>query len=147
MDLRTCKIGLLLEVGDEDSLKSFLQLREELNLRKEDFRIVICREKGSGAEVFEQPFISLKDFGWNGSLSESSAAFLETDYDVLISFTASENKMADFLVSVTRARLKVGRKKEDKEGIYDLNISADLSDPETFTRELKKYLKIIKQTA
>lgn len=141
------KIVILLEVGDEKSVNSFFQLREELSLEEDDLRIVICREKGSKNDIFEQPFISLKDFSWNGNLTESSSAFLDAEYDVLISFTASENKMADFLVSVTRARLKVGRKTEDVNGIFDLNISADLSAPEVFTTELKKYLKILKTTA
>jgi len=141
------KMAILLEVGDERSLNSFFELREELNLQEEDLRIVVCREKGSKNDLFEQPFISLKDFSWNGDLTESSSAFLDVEYDVLISFTASENKMADFLVSVTRARLKVGRKTEDLKGIFDLNISAELSAPEVFTTELKKYLKILKTTA
>ncbi len=72
--------------------------------------------------------------------------FLSAEYDLLISFTSSENKMADFLVSVSRARLKVGRKKSDENGIFDLNISAELSEPEVFTTELKKYLKILNAT-
>jgi hypothetical protein len=141
------KMGILLEVGDDKALHSFLQLRQELNLQDEDFKIVICREKDVKNAIFEYPFISIKDFSWNGSLKEESAAFLDAAYDVLISFTASENKMADLLVSVTRARLKVGRKKEDEMGIFDLNISSDLSAPDVFTAELKKYLKILKKTA
>lgn len=140
-------MGILLEVGDEKSIKTFLQFKDELNLKKDELKIVICREKGVKNDIFEYPHISLKDFSWNGDLNESSSTFLETEYDVLISFTASENKMADFLVSVTRARLKVGRKREDENGIFDLNISADLSSPEVFTTELKKYLKILKKTA
>lgn len=140
-------MGILLEVGDEKALQAFLQLKEELNLQDDDLKMVICREKGVKNDIFEYPFISLKDFSWNGNLSESSSAFLDAEYDVLISFTASENKMADFLVSVTRARLKVGRKKEDGNSIFDLNISADLSTPEVFTGELKKYLRILNKTA
>lgn len=146
-DPKSCQVAILLEVGDENSAQSFLEFGRELNLDKDDLKMVICREKVFKNDLFKQPLISLKDFSWNGNLSESSSAFLNAEYDVLISFTASENKMADFLVSVTRARLKVGRKKDDKDGIFDLNISADLSAPEVFTAELKKYLKILKKTA
>lgn len=144
---KTCKMGILLEVGDEKALKSFRLLREAIKLREDEVKIIICREKGSKNDLFEQTYISLKDFGWNGNTTDSSSDFIDTEYDVLISFTASENKMADFLVSVARARLKVGRKSEDNEGIFDLNISADLTEPEIFTEELEKYLKILKKTA
>ncbi|WP_029037446.1 DUF6913 domain-containing protein [Salinimicrobium xinjiangense] len=144
-NVQSCKMALLLDAGDEDSVSSFLQFFQELGLREEEVSIVVCKEKPGKNDIFEYSFISLKDFGWNGKLTASSSAFLQAEYDVLISFTASENKMADFLVSVTRSRLKVGRKKEDENGIFDLNISADLLKPEVFIAELKKYLKILKR--
>lgn len=141
------KMGVILEAEDDKYLKPFLQLKQDLHLKQEDFKVVICAERGVKNDIFDYPVISIKDFGWMGNIKEETSAFLDADYDVLISFTAEENKMADFLVSVTRARLKVGRKKEDKNGIFDLNISAELSSPEVFTEELKNYLKILKTTA
>lgn len=145
--LANCKMGILLEAEAEMYLKPFLQLKQDLKLEQQDFKVVICRERAVKNNNFEYPVISLKDFGWKGDLKEASSVFLDTDYDVLISFTSEENKMADFLVSVTRARLKVGRKMGGENGIFDLNISAALSSPEVFTEELKKYLRILKTTA
>lgn len=143
---RSRQMGIILDAEDETLINSFRELKQDLNLKQEEFRIIICGEKATEKVFFDTPVICRKDFGWNGKSSEEVSAFLNAEYDVVISFTASENKMADFLVSVTRARLKVGRKTEDKKGIFDLNISADISSPEIFKSELKKYLKILKST-
>ena len=139
-------MAVLLDLSADDALKAFMNLKEDLQLKSEDFRVVHCGKRGAKNDIFEAPVISLQDLGWSGRISEEASAFLNTEYDVFISFTASENKMADFLVSVSRARLKVGRKRSDKNGIFDLNISAELSQPEIFTAELKKYLKILNTT-
>lgn len=141
---RTRQMGIILDTEDETILKSFHELKQDLNLKQEEFKMIICREKATEKVFFDTPVICRRDFGWNGKSSEEVSTFLNAKYDVVISFTASENKMANFLVSVTRARLKVGRRTEDKKGIFDLNISADISSPEIFKSELKKYLKILK---
>lgn len=140
------KIGVILDSEDEKCFNAFLGLKQDLNLKEQDFLPVICLERHVSNVIFDTPVITRKDFGWNGKPGEAAAAFVNSEYDVLISFTAEENKMADFLVSVSRARLKVGRKTEDKKGIFDLNISAEQSSPEVFITELKKYLKIINTT-
>lgn len=139
------KMGIILDTDDEKTFQSFLLLKRDLQLEQEHFHLIFCRERTDKNTLFDTPLISRKDFGWNGRSSEAVSAFLNADYDVLICFTSEENKMADFIVSVTRARLKVGRKKEDKKGVFDLNISAELSSPEIFKTELKKYLKILIQ--
>lgn len=143
---RARKMGIILDAEDENALAAFLRLKQDLSLEQEDFRLVSCSEKSDKEPVFDIPVISRKDLGWNGRAGEEVLAFLGAEYDVLVSFTASENKLSHFLVSVSRARLKVGRLKEDKKGIFDLNISAELSSPEIFISELKKYLKILNTT-
>ena len=140
------KLGLILDAEGEETLKPFFKLKEDLDLRQQDVRVVICGKRAAKNGLFEYPVISLEDFGWSGKISEVASDFLNSHYDVLISFTASENKTADFLVSLTRARLKVGRKLMGKNDIFDLTISAELSEPEVFTAELKKYLKIVNAT-
>lgn len=146
VDGRICKLGLILDISSYDSLDAFIRFKETLGLEEDDVPVVIVGKKEDQNGTFEYPVIFLSDFGWTGSISEELSAFLDAQFDVLISFTAEENKMADLLVSVIRARLKVGRKKEDKKGIFDLNISAELSEPEIFTQELRNYLKILNTT-
>ncbi|WP_324719466.1 DUF6913 domain-containing protein [Salinimicrobium sp. HB62] len=141
---RLKKMGIILEAGNDDLLHPFLELMEDLKLSEEDIQIIICRKAGVKNDLFEYPSISIKDLSWKGNISEEALAFLSSSYEVLISFTAEGNKLADFLVEVGRADLKAGRKKADKNAIFDLNISAELSEPEVFTRELKKYIPILK---
>lgn len=140
------KLGVILDDLHDDSLNAFVQLKRDLNLEEKDFAVVVCGKKEAKKHISEYPVISMQDLGWSGKLSEEASAFLETGYDVLISFTEAENKMADFLVSVSRSRLKVGRKSIDENGIFDLNISVGISEPGIFTTELKKYLKILNAT-
>ena len=140
------KLGVIIDSEDTGIYNAFLQLKEVLRLKQQDFLLIFCTEKPLKNDNFDAPVIGRKDFGWNGKAGETASAFLDANYDVLISFTSEENKMADFLVSVSRARLKIGRKTEDKKGIFDLNISAALSSPEIFVIEVKKYLKIFNNT-
>jgi|GEM_PF-6894687 hypothetical protein len=142
-EARNCRLGVILDAEDEKAFLPFLKLQQDLSLQQHEVCFVFGRKKGVKNGIFEYPVISNADFSWNGRFSQSASAFLNTQYDVLISFTAEENKLADFLVSVSRARLKVGRKREDKNAIFDLNISAELSEAEVFVHELKKYLKIL----
>ena len=140
---RSVKMGIILEAEEEELLKTFLELKEDLNLDDDDVKIIISRKKSVKNDIFEYPSFSVKDLTWGGRISNEASAFLMSAFDVLISFTAEENKMADFLVEVSRADLKVGRKKVVKNGIFDLNISVELSEPKVFTTELKKYLTIL----
>lgn len=143
---RSRNMGIILDAENENTLQSFLDLKQDLNLKQEDYKLIFCKERGAKNAIFDTPVISRKDFGWNGKSTEAVSTFLNTEYDVLISFTASENKMANFLVSVSNSRLKVGRLTTDKKGIFDLNISTELSSPGIFITELKKYLKILNTT-
>ncbi|MCY2687735.1 DUF6913 domain-containing protein [Salinimicrobium sp. TH3] len=143
---KVCKLGIILEDGSDESVKQFLKLKEDLNLKQQEVKIVFCGKKSVKNDTFEWPEISREDFGWKGRVSEKASAFIDAQFDVLVSFTASENKMASFLVSVTRARLKVGREKTSEKSIFDLNISAELSEAGIFTEEIKKYLKILNTT-
>ena len=137
------KMGIILEAEENDLLDPFLKLKEDLSFADEDIQILICSKKAAKNDIFEYPSVSGKDLKWNGRISGEASVFLSTSFDVLISFTSEENKIADFLVEVSRAKLKVGRKKVDKKGIFDLNISAALAEPKVFTTELKKYLPIL----
>ena len=137
------RMGVILEAEEDELLNSFFQLKEDLKFADEDIQIIISRKRGLKSDIFEYPSVSIQDLNWKGSISDEASAFVNSAYEVLISFTAEENKMADFLVEVSRANLKVGRKKADEKGIFDLNISAELSEPEIFTTELKKYLQIL----
>jgi hypothetical protein len=143
---KVCKLGIILDDGSKDSVKHFLKLKEDLNLKQHEVKLVFCGKKAVKNDTFECPEISREDFRWNGKVSEKASAFIDAPFEVLVSFTASENKMANFLVSVTRASLKVGREKTSEKTIFDLNISAELSETEIFTEELKKYLKILNTT-
>lgn len=137
------KMGIILDASQLDLLDSFLQLKDDLGLADKEIGIIFCSKKVLKNDIFEYPVISMQDFRLNGRISGEKTGFLKSGYEVLVSFTSEENKLADLLVEVSRAQLKVGRKRTFKNDIFDLTVAAELSEPQIFTKELKKYLKIL----
>ncbi len=142
-------IGVILSSEKEATLNLFQKLKENSPVKNTDWHFVICGKKKSENALFGYPVFTPFDLGWNGKLKNKEVTqFLERNYDVLISFTEAENKLARLLVSVARAELKVGREEQNKgRDLYNLVISTNVDAPSTFIAELKKYLKILNKTA
>lgn len=138
------KVGLILDAEDEHIKNHFTLLKENLNLRDDQFQIVIC-DNGVKDDVYIGMVFSRKDLRWNGTIKNGDiAGFARQEMDVLISFTEAENKLAALLVSVANARLKVGRNQDlGSSEVYDIIISTKYSEVEIFINELEKYLKIL----
>ena len=145
--LKVC--GVIVDSQDVDVINAFLRLQEDLNLSNNHFHLLICSRniemKNSDFPVFLPKHIS-----WSGNLGNGRVKeFAGRKYDVLISFTDSENKISAFLVSRICAKLKVGRSDSAKDNrLYDLLIAAKREQPDIYVQEIKKYLKqIIRKTA
>ena len=135
-------LGIVLDSEEEALKKPFLELREKLGIAEENVYFLLCGRKGFKNDIFGTTYLSAEDLGWNGRLKNAKAEeFFSRNYDLLISFAASENKLAAFAVSVARAKLKVGRESSQK---CDFDLLIRTNDPEVFTLELEKYLKILK---
>lgn len=136
--------GVILDQQDKDCAKVFLQLKEDLKILDKNFHFLSCGSK-TLMEESDFPVFLPKHVNWNGKLKDEKVIeFAGRDYDVLISFAGPENKLAALLVSLVRAKLKIGRigsARTDK--LYDLLISIKKEEPEIFIREIKKYLKQI----
>ena len=137
-------LGVIIETEEEELKKAFLKLRENLEISEENFFFLLCPGKRSDNGIFETACFTAKDISWTGSIkNENLMEFLDKRFDVIVSFTASENKLAAFAVSVAGAGLKVGRE-NNSEIDFDLVISTKPEEPALFTAELEKYLKILK---
>lgn len=141
-------IGVILDHEADASKDSFLKWQEELGIPDRDFTILTCKDKRLKTDVFEGLVFTMQDLGWNGKIKNGEVEeFLKRPFDVLVSFTEHDNKLAALLVSLSHARLKVGRNTEKYSDMFDLMISTDADEAAIFLKELKKYLHILNQTA
>lgn len=147
-DKKYPRFGVILDSEDESLKESFLQLKEEFSLRDTDLLILTCREETKKEDVFQGLVFSRKDLNWKGKIKNGEVVnFAKGPMDVLISFTENDYKLASFLVSVTNADLKVGRADNSgNSGLFDIVINTGFDEVEVFLMELKKYLRIIKNT-
>jgi hypothetical protein len=139
------RIGVLLDSENESLRHHFLALKEELGLRDNHFKVVICDDEKK-EDLYQGLTFGLKDLSWNGKIRNGEIqSFIQQEIDILISFTKTDNKLAALLATVASAKFKVGRWEEpDSSEIFDLVISAGLEEVEIFLTELTKYLKILK---
>lgn len=142
------RIGIILDSEKEYLKESFHSLKKDLGLPETHFQIVVCENEKETINVFHGLVFSRKDLSWSGKIRNGElTAFARQERDVLICYTEADNKLADLLVSVTNADLKVGRREEvSSAGLFDLVISTGFEDVEVFIAELKKYLKILNKT-
>ena len=84
-----------------------------------------------------------KDFGWKGTIKNPELdTFLNTKFDVLISYYEKEILELKLITVLSKAELKVGILQTD-ERINDLIIKTKLKEFEVFKEELFKYLTIL----
>lgn len=141
----SCAVGIILGSGEIKFVDLFENFLQDQGLEPEEFKILACGKKIQRNTLFDYPVFNLKDIGLTGTLKNTEVSeFLGNKFDILISFTEYNNKLAGLLMSVAQARLKVGRLENGNEaGAYDFLISSEESEAGIFIQELKKYLKII----
>lgn len=84
-----------------------------------------------------------KDFGWGGTIKNTELqSFLDTEFDVLISYYAKDQLELKLLTALSQAKFKIGILQTD-ERLNDLIIKTDISEFNVFKDELIKYLTIL----
>lgn len=88
-------------------------------------------------------FFNPKDFGWKGKINSIDLqTFIDTEFDVLISYYQEKHMELNLITAVSKANFKVGLTNHDKR-LYDLIIDLKVSQFSTFKNELKKYLTVL----
>ncbi len=70
-------MGVILDASGKNSLQAFLQLKEDLQLDRDEVTLVICGKKAVKNDTFDTPVIVLQDLSWNGRISEETSAFFK----------------------------------------------------------------------
>jgi len=136
-------VGVIANAEELSDISIFYTLAKELNIRKDHLKLIAFKSEIKAEEEAFNPTYTLKDIGWKGRLKDKNLkAFLNTDFDVLISYYKKNSTALKVLTVASKSKFKVGILETD-ERINDLIIKTEIINLKTFTSELKKYLTIL----
>jgi hypothetical protein len=140
------KIKKLLVICDDYSQKESIQkeLVETLIIAENDIVWVFFQKRMAKELVLDEIFTP-KDFGWYGKIkSEKLKNILTNKYDLLINYSKIDNIYINVLLLHCKVGFKAGFSHLDNR-LYDLLINCKSDYLSLFTKELKKYLTILKK--
>ncbi|MDT7833032.1 hypothetical protein RQM59_11610 [Flavobacteriaceae bacterium S356] len=86
---------------------------------------------------------SENDFDWKGNITDSSLqAFLDTEFDLLITFFDQKHLYAEYVTLLSKATFKVGYAEVDSR-LFDMEVKTEGKDMDAYLNEVKKYLVIL----
>lgn len=135
-------VGVLFNGDEVNDFEMFKTLSTDLNLRPNKIKIIAFTENKKEELFSWNVCFNPKDIGWKGKITNIELqTFLETEYDLLISFYSKDVLELKLLTALSKARFKAGIYQTD-ERLNDLIINTGIKEFSAFKRELKKYLKV-----
>lgn len=114
-----------------------------LGFNRDKIKTLVYKDKIKKNEVFTFPAFSRKDLGWKGDfLSNQVVDFLNTEFDLLISYYDLEKTPLLLATHQSKALFKVGFSTVDKR-LNHLLINTNVENFKVFVHELFRYLKIL----
>lgn len=137
------KVGVILNVSEYSEFESFRQYFKSLGLQQANTKIIGFVEDPKDSNDLWDTYFNPKDFGWKGKINNIDLqSFVDTDFDVLISYYKANKLELNFVTAVSKANFKVGLTTHD-DRLYDLMIDIKTNEFSLFKSELKKYLTVL----
>ncbi|MBF4515365.1 hypothetical protein IRZ71_03390 [Flavobacterium sp. ANB] len=137
-------VGLLV---DESKFRHSKELINELTLQgiaPENIKIVAYRDKFDKKKTYSRPTFGKKHINWRAEIAEDFLTeFIETEFDLLISYYEIEKSFLMLITSKSEAKFKIGFAAVDKK-LNRWMIDTDIENYKLFISELFKYLKSLK---
>lgn len=139
-DSKVESLGVILNIDEFDDFEPFRTLADYINVRSNRLKIIaFSANKKETVSSWDECF-NPKDFGWKGDIKNVELQlFLNTKYDILISYYTQDILELKLLTAASKAQLKVGIFQTDTR-LNDLIIKTNLKALKVFTAELHKYL-------
>ena len=135
-------------IVDMDKFKDaevFLSLRRKFGLQPNAVHVMGYKRGQDKHGMFSIPFCTDKDLGWNGSIENGDfSEFSGREYDVLINFFLEDRLVLKLMSTKINARIRAGLQGADN-AMNDLIFDCQMSDFDTFSNELEKYLKVLNE--
>ena len=129
-----------------DKITSKEDLKESIDaiLAIKNSKIYSLRAYDKADELSYKHFTS-QDINWRGEYVQTNfQSFLDQPFDLLIGYFDTSNVYLESAVLQSKAKFKVGFANTNAK-LYEIEISAKVSEVVPFTKELKKYLQILKK--
>ncbi len=141
-------VGVIFNATNESSFLKASAFAQSLTARGIKVQCVGYVDNKSQLEFFsgikDMLFFSRKDHNWWGRPKDQAVnAFAEKHFDILIDLSLRESLPVQYIVGLSKAKMKVGKYMEDS--YYDMMI--DISKEPTldnFTKQLGVYLNMFK---
>lgn len=137
-------IGLLV---DESKFRYSKELIQELvsnGIAPKNIKIVAYRQKFKKKKIYSKPTFGKKHIDWRGQITEVFLdEFIETEFDLLISYYDVESVILMMITSKSKAKFKVGFSSVNAK-LNRWMIETTMAEYKLFISELFKYLKSIK---
>jgi hypothetical protein len=137
-------IGLLIDESDFRHSKALIEELVLNGINFERIKIVVYRNKFKGKKIYSFPTFTKKHVDWKGKSNiDFLTEFIETEFDLLISYYDVQKPILKLITNQSKARFKVGFTSIDK-NINRWMIDTALENYKLFVFELFKYLRSIK---
>ncbi|WP_445197272.1 DUF6913 domain-containing protein [Tamlana sedimenti] len=142
-DNKVVSLGVILNIDEFDDFEAFRKLADYIKVRPNRLKIVAFSENKKDDLNSWDECHNPKDFGWNGKINNVELQeFLNTKFDLLISYYNNEVLELKLMTTLSQARFKIGILQTD-ERLNDLIIKTGLKDFALFKKEIFKYLTIL----
>jgi len=137
-------VGIIVNADEVANLEMFNALTSSLHILPNKLKIIAYTEAKNTELLSWESCCNPKDIGWKGAiLNTELETFLNTKYDLLISFYTTDTLHLKLLTAKSKAHFKASIFQED-ERLNDLIIQTPLTDFDAFETELLKYLQVFK---
>ena len=137
-------IGLLVDESKFHHSKGLIKELVSQGIALENIKIVVYRDKFKSKETYLNPTFGKKHINWQGEITEVFLTeFINTEFDLLISYYDVENVFLMTITSKSKAKFKVGFASVDLK-LNRWMINTAIENYKLFIFELFKYLKSIK---
>lgn len=142
-DNKVESIGVIFNLDEIGDFEQFESLATHLKLQPNKLKIIaFSSEKKEKLQSCGVCFDS-NDFGWNGGVKKAELqAFLDTKFDVLISYYQADVTQLKLITVASKSEFKIGLLRTDQR-INDLIIKTNLTEFNVFKDEVFKYLTVL----
>ncbi|WP_264551267.1 DUF6913 domain-containing protein [Flavobacterium sp. N2038] len=137
-------IGLLIDESDSLYSKELMTELVSHGIAQKNIKIVTYRDKFEKKKEYSELTFGKKHMNWKGEVTEVFLnEFIETEFDLLISYYEKEKPILMLITSMSKAKFKVGFSSVDAR-LNRLMIDTAIGNYKLFVSELFMYLKRIK---
>lgn len=136
-------VGILIDESYFSDKEALIDLLAANGILREDIKTLSFKERVKKKEIISTPYFQRRDISPDGEFVKPEAAeFLNTQFDLLISYYDLEKPALALATIKSAAKFKAGFATVDKR-LNHFMIGTTAEKHEEFTAELFKYLKIL----